>query len=133
MQRAVIDTNVFIAAGFNPGSASASILDLIRLGHLITVWNEATRCETRTLFERIPRLDWNHAAPLFRDEGRYDLETDTGRVDFVTDPGDRKFAALSLASGAPIVSSDDHLLAHRDRLTVWTPSAFVRKRLDQES
>lgn len=133
MQRAVIDTNVFIAAGFNPGSASASILDLIRSGHLIAVWNEATRRETRALLERIPRLDWNHAVPLFQDEGRYDLETDTGLVDFVTDPEDRKFAALSLASGAPIVSSDDHLLAHRDRLTVWTLGAFIRERLDQES
>lgn len=56
-----------------------------------------------------------------------------GLVDFVTDPEDRKFAALSLASGAPIISSDDHLLTHSDRLTVWTPGAFVRERLDQES
>jgi predicted nucleic acid-binding protein len=44
----------------------------------------------------------------------------------VTDPDDRTFAALAHAAGAILISNDDDLLRHRDRLgvTVLTPSAF---------
>jgi predicted nucleic acid-binding protein len=32
----ILDTNVFVAAGFNPGSASARIVEQVRAGHLRT-------------------------------------------------------------------------------------------------
>jgi predicted nucleic acid-binding protein len=124
--RAIFDTNVFVAAGFNRASASARLLRAVEVGRLTLVWTAATRAETQSVLQRIPRLDWSAAAPLFEPEGEYRGETDLAAVDFVEDPQDRKFAALALASGATLVSADDHLLTHRDRLPVRTPGAFCR-------
>jgi len=124
--RAVLDTNVFVAAGFNPRSASARLLSELRAGRLSLVWNEETRGETRSVLKRIPRLSWEDVAPLFAPEGRQRSGIDPSAVSFVVDPEDRKFAALSIASGATLVSADDHLLTHRDRLDVMEPGAFLR-------
>jgi len=58
MEGIVIDTNVFVAAGFNPRSASARILTGLREGRFRLIWNEPTRRETEMILRRIPRLDW---------------------------------------------------------------------------
>ncbi|MGM0584396.1 MAG: PIN domain-containing protein [Pseudomonadota bacterium] len=126
MPRAILDTNVFVAAGFNRASACARLLRAVEAGRLELVWSEATRRETRAVLERIPRLRWSDAEPLFRPEAERPAPGDLSGVGFVEDPEDRKFAALSLASGAPLVTADDHLLAHRDRLDVHKPSEFLR-------
>ena len=128
--RIVIDTNVFVAAGFDPGSASARILKDVAAGRLALVWDEPTRAETRAVLERIPRLRWTDAAPLFRDEGRHDRPTDPDAFGCVEDPADRKFAALAAAADAVLITSDAHLLAHAGRLPfgIETPGAFVRTR-----
>ena len=42
MTRIVIDTNVFVAAGFNPRSAAARILAGVRDGRFQLIWNEPT-------------------------------------------------------------------------------------------
>jgi predicted nucleic acid-binding protein len=39
----VLDTNVFVAAGFNPRNASTKIVEAVKLEQLRMVWNEATR------------------------------------------------------------------------------------------
>ena len=57
MEGIVIDTNVFVAAGFNPRSASARILTGIREGRFRLMWNEPTRRETEMILRRIPRLN----------------------------------------------------------------------------
>ena len=62
MNKVVIDTNVFVAAGFNTRSASARILSAVREGRCQLVWNEPTRRETETILRRIPRLDWQRVA-----------------------------------------------------------------------
>lgn len=126
MLRAVLDTNVFVAAGFNARSASARLLAAAGEGALLPVWHETTLAETRAVLERIPRLAWEAAAPLFRPEGAHGAPLDLAAVAFVEDPEDRKFAALALAAGVPLVSADRHLLDHADRLTVVTPGAFER-------
>jgi predicted nucleic acid-binding protein len=126
VQRAVLDTNVFVAAGFNPASASAQLLDEIRRGRLALIWNEATRNEVRAVLKQIPKLRWEDVAPLFRPETEYREELDFSEVEFVEDPQDRKFAALTLSSGAALVSADDHLLSQRDRLEVFKPAQFLR-------
>jgi predicted nucleic acid-binding protein len=64
MEGIVIDTNVFVAAGFNPRSASARILTGIREGRFRLTWNEPTRRETEMILRRIPRLDWDKVAAL---------------------------------------------------------------------
>ena len=125
--RAVFDTNVFVAAGFNPGSASAALLAAVRDGRITLVWDEPTRRETRAVLKQIPRLRWEAVADLFRPEAEHEEVGDLSGVSFVEDPQDRKFAALARAAGAVLVSADDHLLAHRDRLDVAKPAEFLRK------
>ncbi len=43
----VLDTNVFVAAGFNPGSHSARIVEAVRNGRLRMVWDNATQAENQ--------------------------------------------------------------------------------------
>jgi len=122
---AVFDTNVFVAAGFRSQSASARLLALVADGRIALVWSEATRAETLAVLSRIPRLTPAAAAAAFRPELRRDDEGDLSHVAFVEDPEDRKFAALALVAGVPLVSSDQDLLAHADRLDVLTPGGFL--------
>ena len=116
--RVVLDTNVFVAAGFNPRSHSAQILEAARRGELQLVWHEATRNETRRMLERIPRVSWQAVESLFLPETEVTDPLDLGRYSFVPDADDRKFAALAELADCPIVTNDDDLLSNRDRLSV---------------
>lgn len=121
-----MDTNTFIAAGFNRRSASARIIQQIRDGRLQLVWNDATRAETRTVAKKIPPIRWEEFADLFRNEYRFDGETDENVFGHVPDPADRKFAALAAAAGAVLITQDDHLLGTRDRgsVRILAPGEF---------
>lgn len=122
-RRLVLDTNVFVAAGFRPHSHSGQLLDMVRSGARILAWDIPTRRETRQVLERIPPLDWPAVAPLFA-EG---LQVEGARPDpafaLIPDPTDRKFAALALAAGAILISADRHLLSVRDDLPVEVQTA----------
>ena len=131
MERAgvVLDTNVWVAAGFRPRSASGRLIEQVRQGEVRLVWDRATREETEHVLRKIPPLSWEAVASLFHDEDRFAGPTDPERFDFVADPADRKFAALAEAAGVPLVSLDEHLLGARSRLTVpvltpgeWPPA-----------
>ena len=52
MEGVVIDTNVFVAALFNPRSASARILEGVREGRFRLIWNQPTRSETEMIVRR---------------------------------------------------------------------------------
>jgi len=65
MEGVVIDTNVFVAAGFNARSASERILAAIRARRFQLVWNEPTRRETELILRRIPLLGWDKFGDLF--------------------------------------------------------------------
>ena len=129
MKRIVIDTNVFVAAGFNPRSAAARILAAVREGRLQMVWNEPTRRETKTILRQIPHLDWESVADLFEPEMEFLGLVDPESFVFVPDPEDRKFAALSVAGQATLVTNDNHLLSHTKRIgvDVLTPRAFLAR------
>ena len=71
MNGVVIDTNVFVAAGFNTRSTSARIVAAVREGHFLLVWNKPIRREIETILRRIPGLDWARVADLFRPEGEF--------------------------------------------------------------
>ena len=71
----VLDTNVFVGAGFNPRSHSALLLEAVRDGRLRMVWDDATHEEIYHVLRRIPRLSWGAVAELFRDEDRFDGAT----------------------------------------------------------
>ena len=111
--RLVLDTNVFVAAGFRRGSASARLIERAREGRLVVVWNEATRRETRAVLRRIPPISWEEVEDVFGEAGRFDGPTDPDDFEAVPDPTDRKFAALAAAARVPVVSSDRDLLAGR--------------------
>jgi predicted nucleic acid-binding protein len=129
MEGVVIDTNVFVAAGFNPGSASARILTGIREGRFRLIWNEPTRRETEMILRRIPRLYWETVADLFRPEGKFTGLVDPDAFAVIEDPDDRKFAALSAAARAPLVTSDKHVLAQSSAggFEAVTPTAFLAR------
>jgi predicted nucleic acid-binding protein len=116
--RVVLDTNIFVAAGFRPASASGCLLEQVRSGSLRLVWNEATRRETLAVLARIPPLSRQPFDELFRDEERCDAESRPDRFDFVPDPEDRKFLALAETCGVPLVTLDQHLLGARDRASI---------------
>lgn len=130
----VVDTNTFIAAGFNPRSASARVIEAVRVGTLRMVWNEATREETRFVAEKIPPIRWDAFVDLFREENRFDGETDERAFGHVPDRSDRKFAALAAAACATLITQDDHLLGTRDEadVDVVTPREFLGRATDQK-
>jgi uncharacterized protein len=123
----VLDTNVFVAAGFNPGSHSARLVQAVRDRRLRMVWDDATRAEIQHVMRQIPRLSWSCIADLFRSEDRFGGSTHPEEFGFVPDPGDRKFAALAEAAQAPLVTSDAGLLNAGGRMTVrvFKPSEFA--------
>ena len=124
----VIDTSVFVAAGFRPRSDSRRIIDSVRAGALRLVWNDETRDETKALLDRIPPLSWDAVSSLFREEQHFpDMPSDEFLV--VEDPEDRKFAALAACADVTLLSLDRHLLdaALRDRCTVRRPGDFLRR------
>jgi predicted nucleic acid-binding protein len=125
----VLDTNVFVAAGFNHRSASAKIVDAVRQGQLRMAWNDATRREIERIIRQIPPLRTQRVAQLFRPSDRFSGPTHPERFTQIPDPDDRKFAALAHAAGAVLISNDAHLLAQRDRMdvTVLTPREFRQR------
>jgi len=133
MNGIVIDTNVFVAAGFNSKSAAARILGAVREGRFQLVWSKPTRRETETILHRIPGLDWARVADLFRSEGEFTGPVDPDAFVMIADRDDRKFVALCAAATTPLVTNDNHVLAQRRAagIEVLSPRAFVaRARLD---
>ena len=129
MEGIVIDTNVFVAAGFNPRSASARVLAAARDGRFRLIWNTSTRRETEMILMRIPRLDWERFADLFQPEGEFTGSVDADAFALISDPDDRKFAALSAAAKRPLVTNDSDLLSARTStgIDALTPRAFLAR------
>ena len=113
----VIDTNIFVAAGFKPDSASGRLIRAIREGRVRMPWSDATRAEIRAVLTRIPPLSWTEVEDLFRADERVGGDPDESGLDWVADPSDLKFAAVARVTGAILVSNDDHLLARRAEAT----------------
>ena len=126
--RVVLDTNILVAAGFNPRSSAARIVEAARRGDLTAVWHASTRAESRLILDKIPPLDWAHFADLFDPTHEHTGPLDTGAFAEVSDPDDRKYAALAAAMNAILVSNDAHLLSIRDALpiTVRTSQELAR-------
>ena len=123
----VLDSNIFVAAGFSRRSHSARLLDRVRAGELRLMWHEATVAETRHQLEKIPPLSWQPVAVLFAGRNQFAGELPLADYLFIADPDDRKFAALAEQVGALLVTNDEHLLSAAARLTVpvLTPAAAV--------
>jgi predicted nucleic acid-binding protein len=129
MEGVVIDTNVFVAALFNPRSASARILEGVREGRFRLIWSRPTRRETEMILRRIPRLDWQKVADLFRPEEEFTGPANPADFSMIADPDDRKFAALAAAANVPLVTSDKLVLAQRGKIgiEIVTPRDFLAR------
>lgn len=110
--RLILDTNVFVAACFRPGSSPGRLIAAARAGTVLQVWSPPTRRETEKILRRLPRGGWAPVADLFTEAGAVDPPPDAAAFAFVADPDDRKFAALAAATGVTLVSSDKGLLVH---------------------
>ena len=127
----VVDTNVFVGAGFERESAAAEVVRAVGDGRLRMPWTDATRREVRTVLEKIPPLEWSRVEGLFREDDRVADAPDEGGLGWVSDPPDRKFAALARETGAVLVSNDDDLLARREEagFPVMTSGEYRDRRL----
>jgi putative PIN family toxin of toxin-antitoxin system len=109
--RVVLDTNVLVAAAYNPGCASRRLVEACLSGELTAVLSPALRREYefilaravrgRPYLEKIRRL-LGHAEAVD--------PTWTPRV-VAEDLDDDKLVAAALAAGAVLVTNDAHLLA----------------------
>ena len=58
--KVVVDTNLFVAANYNPNSASAQIVNMIARRDLIFIWSEAIAKEIRKILDN--NYKHNHQA-----------------------------------------------------------------------
>src|SRR5262249_23756355 len=109
--RVVLDTNVLVAAAYNPGSASRQIVEACLRGELTGVLSPALRREYEFILARAvrgrPYLD---RLRLLLDRAEVVEPAEVPRV-VVKDPDDDKLVATALAAGAALISNDAHLLA----------------------
>lgn len=128
LHKVILDSNIFIAAAFNKKSSSSKIVEIIKRGHLILVWDEKTKAETKKLITQIPVIEWGQFAQLFTEDTFHDTKVDKSEFkSSISDPDDRKFAALAKSSSAPIVSNDSDLLDTQKHtgIKVYKPRDFL--------
>ena len=122
----VLDTNVLVAAAFNPNSHAAKVVQATQQGRFRLVWDHPTRRETERIFATIPPLRDRNLTHVFAKHALYAAPTFPQAFPFIPDPDDRKFAALAAAAGASLITQDSHLLsvAAQMPVPVLTPGAL---------
>ena len=109
--RVVLDTNILVAAAYNPDSASRRIVEACLHGALTPVVSPALRREYEFILGRAargrPYLERIHRLL----DGAEVVEPARTPPVVPDDPGDDKLVAAALAAGAALVSNDGHLLA----------------------
>lgn len=123
----ILDTNIFVAAGFKSASRSAQIIEQVRSGYFQMVWSEETFQETEFVVQKIPPLSWEKFANLFQPENCYYGTLSPQNFQQIPDRADIKFAALAEATGAILITMDRDFLSVRDTLAiaVMTPYEFT--------
>lgn len=110
--KVVVDTNLFIAAFYNPNSASAQIINMIARRDLIFVWSEAIQTEILMMLEKAqvkPKFINKIKNKVLRPEHMVEPAIKVKEVR--EDPDDNKFLEAALAGDADyIISNDQHLL-----------------------
>jgi putative PIN family toxin of toxin-antitoxin system len=128
--RVVLDTNVFVAAHWNPRSASAAILEAARDGSVTLCESDAVEQETRAVLRAIRAREefYFQAVELLLEAERVCPHT---RLSVVPeDPNDNKLLECAAAAGANyLITSDKHLLriGRWDDTLIVTPGEFRRR------
>ena len=132
--RAVVDTNVWVSAFWNPDGAPALVIDAWRKDRFVLCYSHAVRDEYRTTLTRFfgkggtmpPHIAADFAATKSKGAAFRDLPD--LRDSIPEDPRDEKFLECAVAAQAVIVSGDKHLLK-RDGfygIAVIEPADFIR-------
>jgi predicted nucleic acid-binding protein len=109
--RVVLDTNVLVAASYNPGSASRRVVEACLTGDLTAVLSPALRREDEYILPRAARgRPYLERLRRLLDGVEVVEPARTPRV-VPDDPEDDKLVAAALAAGAVLVTNDAHLLA----------------------
>ena len=109
--RVVLDTNVLVAAAYNPRSASRHVVEACLAGELTAVVSGALLREYEFILARAARgRPYLERVHQLLDGAEVVEPARTPRV-VPDDPGDDKLVAAALAAGASLVSNDAHLLA----------------------
>ena len=109
--RVVLDTNVLVAAAYNPGSASRRVVEACLAGELTAVLSPALRREYDFILGRAVRgQPYRERLQQLLDRADVVEPGATPRV-VPDDPDDDKVVAAALAAGAVLVTNDVHLLA----------------------
>ena len=109
--RVVLDTNVLVAAAYNPASASRRVVEACLDGELAAALSPALRREYEFILARAvrgrPYLERIHR---LMDGAQVVEPAQTPRV-VADDPDDDKLVSAARAAGAILVTNDAHLLA----------------------
>jgi uncharacterized protein len=109
--RVVLDTNVLVAAAYNPGSASRRVVEACLSGGLTAVLSPALRREHDLILARAARgQPYRDRLELLLERADVVVPEATPRV-VPDDPDDDKLVALALAACAILVTNDAHLLS----------------------
>ena len=125
----VLDTNAFIAAYFNPRSASAHIINLCCRGKCQAVFSPRLRKEIESVLKQIGAGERFRAKVQEFFEGARMIRITREIPLIMEDPDDNKFLNCALQGGADyLVTSDRHLLKLGEYLGVkiCKPSQFLR-------
>lgn len=129
--RLVIDTNLVVAAYFNPRSASAKIIRLLR-DHFAfdVVYTERMRREIWQILRNIrASKTFQNEMKKILDGGLRVMRTRPHRI-VRDDPEDDKFVDCALAAKADYLITNDHhmlKLGEIDDIEVLRPTEFVRR------
>ena len=126
--RVVLDTNTFVAARFNPRSASARIIDLCIEGKCQAILSTKLRAEIESVLKRVgARGEFGAKVRRFM-RGAKVIKVARELPLVLEDPEDNKFLNCAIQGGADyLVTSDRHLLKLGDYLgtRICKPSQFL--------
>jgi putative PIN family toxin of toxin-antitoxin system len=111
VRRVVLDTNVLVAAAYNPRSASRRVVEACLSGELTPILSPALRREFEFILNRAARgRSYLERLQALLESAEVVVPDQEPRV-VPDDPDDDKLVAAALAAGAVLVTNDAHLLA----------------------
>ncbi len=129
MKRIVLDTNVFVAGAYNPGSASRKIVEGCRRGRFRLLVSRALMAEYERMLPRAIRDPGALEAALDVLRGAELIEPAVTPVAIPSDPEDDKlFAAAWAGEAEALVTNDDAVLRidGAEGIRVVRPREFLR-------